>query len=1537
LLAHYPFNGNASDESGNGNEGTVNGATLTTDRFGNPNSAYNFDGTNDYIGFTADSGPVSGTGDFSLSAYIKTSSADNMRIMQQRDTDIQGQYWLVINDGEPSYGEYRSGYGLRVKSTYKVNDGNWHMITFVRDSQAGKGYIYIDGELNVSDSGTIKNISSALDFAIGKDLKDSGSHFNGDIDDVRVYNCALTANEIRSLYLAAPLAAYYPFNGNADDESDNANSDNANNGTVNGATLTTDRFGNTDSAYSFDGTNDYIDAGTAISLNNSSFTISVWVKTNTCNGDPSIISNKDWDSGVHKGFIIAQKTDSTWKFNLGDGSNRKDLNAIATIKDGNWHHLAVTVDVDGNIIAYQDGAEKSRTSFSGIDSDNMDAGLGIKIAQDGTGSYSKWYEGAIDGVRIYNSVLTASEIRSLSCSLLAYYPFDGNADDESGNINHGAVSGATLTTDRFGNADSAYSFDGSNDYVDCGDSLNLTDAITVAAWVKNDDSSNGHIVNCGGGWSDKGYSMFWYNGNIRIELQNSSKTVCDNSAPSDNEWHHIAFIWEKTSGTITLYIDGVAQSTTGSFTQSIGTPSQNLNIGRNEKHSNYFNGSITEVRIYDGALTANEIKSLYSSLIAYYPFNGNANDESDNGNNGTVNGATLTTGVSEIANSAYEFDGDNDYIRHELSNSWIASEFTVALWASAESVSSNQIYTSIFNSRDGGGNNSFQICLDSDSNYSLYNGTFYEIGNADFFYPEEADSCWQHIAVSYDGSTLKTYIDGEQTNSHSVSLSIEFYDYIIGRNHGGSKYFKGSIDDVRVYDRALSADEIKSLYRPLLAYYPFSGNANDKANANNGTVNGATLTTDRFGNADSAYSFDGNDDYIGFTANNGPISGTGSFTLAALIKTTSDDKGWIMQQRDTDTQGDYWFVMRDDGCVGYGEYRDDYGLSIDSYMTVNDGEWHHIAFVRDASENKGYIYIDGTLSAGALNDGDIKDINSNSDFCIGKDLKDNNDHFNGAIDAVRIYERALSAEDILKLYSEECLIARYSLDGNANDISGNDHHATLNGSPTLTTDRFGDADSAYYFDGVNDYLQLPNLENVRGISMWVNIPDGQSDWRYLLDAREGLSNGWVADGASDGSFGSGWEKMYVNGVGNTCKWDNIPKGEWVNLYFETKEDSFDDQINFMSRYNNTEFLEGTISDIRLYNRSITATQSGSNYGINIYAIGNMNSEKELSVEDSSTATGANLEQDDWNDENSQKWKITSTGDGYYKIESCHSGHVMEVASSSTSEGAYVEQNVWDGGDNQKWKIIPVCETGFKFRAKHSELVLDMENASTTTHANVVQNTWDGGTNQIWEFTLVNSVESSEGDSSGNPCGAAACACDLCGKAACGANAGGLAICGTLACYVAACGADVAYASVCVTAVCGAALAGAEICRADACFAAACGVAACVQAACGGDICGAAGCNADVCGADLCGIAGCTSDACGSEACGVETCGAEACGTDGCGSEACGAETCGSEACAAEACGADACAANACAANACPADACAADACAIDVIPVLPGI
>src|SRR3990167_4957400 len=150
------------------------------------------------------------------------------------------------------------------------------------------------------------------------------------------------------------LVAYYPFNGNANDESGNGN-----NGTVNGATLTTDRFGNTNKAYSFDGVNDYIDIGNNTNLKryNTSFTVSSWIKLFSYSNSylSSIISNRDggyYNSQSDAGsvFNIGGKLSASYKkaaLGIYGGSTAQGVSGGTLLILDTWYYIAAVFNYSG--------------------------------------------------------------------------------------------------------------------------------------------------------------------------------------------------------------------------------------------------------------------------------------------------------------------------------------------------------------------------------------------------------------------------------------------------------------------------------------------------------------------------------------------------------------------------------------------------------------------------------------------------------------------------------------------------------------------------------------------------------------------------------------------------------------------------------------------------------------------------------------------------------------------------------------------------------------------------------------------------------------------------------------------------------------------------------------------------------------------------------------------------------------------------------------------------------------------------------------
>ena len=151
------------------------------------------------------------------------------------------------------------------------------------------------------------------------------------------------------------------------------------------------------------------------------FSMECWVKTSGWIGDPAIISNKDWGSGVNTGYIFAGNTNgTTWKVNIGDGGDRLDMEG-GVINDNEWHHLALTCDRDGEASLFQDGRLIGQASMNNIG--NVNSGLSLCMGQDGTQSYAYSWNGAIADVRIWDAVISHEHIASYSCEhLTATHP-----------------------------------------------------------------------------------------------------------------------------------------------------------------------------------------------------------------------------------------------------------------------------------------------------------------------------------------------------------------------------------------------------------------------------------------------------------------------------------------------------------------------------------------------------------------------------------------------------------------------------------------------------------------------------------------------------------------------------------------------------------------------------------------------------------------------------------------------------------------------------------------------------------------------------------------------------------------------------------------------------------------------------------------------------------------------------------------------------------------------------------------------------------
>jgi hypothetical protein len=205
IVGWWPFNGNANDESGNGNDGMVYGASLTSDRFGNNNKAYLLNGINNYINVVNPiSGILSFNGNaFSISCWVKSNDIYKPIVDKAIGANTNGDYFLWIgNTGKGYAGLVGSDSDSWRKSNSNINNDSWMHVTTVFTSPTIID-IYINGDLD-NDSSQLFNFNLTggnSDLRFGKGHTNFGDvYLDGQIDDIGIWNRALTEEEITSLY-----------------------------------------------------------------------------------------------------------------------------------------------------------------------------------------------------------------------------------------------------------------------------------------------------------------------------------------------------------------------------------------------------------------------------------------------------------------------------------------------------------------------------------------------------------------------------------------------------------------------------------------------------------------------------------------------------------------------------------------------------------------------------------------------------------------------------------------------------------------------------------------------------------------------------------------------------------------------------------------------------------------------------------------------------------------------------------------------------------------------------------------------------------------------------------------------------------------------------------------------------------------------------------------------------------------------------------------------------------------------------------------
>ncbi len=1138
--AYYPFNGNANDESGNGNNGTVNGAILTTDRFRNDNLAYSFDGIDDDIDLSSDQFQFDAATSFTLNFWVKVNVVNSGVMFYSRTGTSGGYYQVALN----SEGRFKFEVSDGTSTFAKSDDaplGNlttdlWYMVTGVVDRSTDEIKMYINGApFDATFPVSIAGLGS-LSFdtqKVGSWTEGTDTFFNGSIDDVSVFGRVLTETEIKELHQEGAFVFTWQINNDA-------------------TTLPT-----------FPGeTYDYrmsIDLeGTSVSKETGDANIGVpfdGLATISIIGKFPRIYFNDGNEGQNVDRIksIEQWGAVQWT-SMENSFNGPDLviNATDAPNLSNVTSL-VAMFANNNAMSSPDLNHWDVSGIQDMNSAFFRANLMTPLIDQWNVSAVTNMSSMFEGTELFNSPIGGWDVSSVqNMAFLFHFALDFNQD-----LSDWDVSSATTMEDMFTGAET---FD-----QDLGD------------W---DISS----------------------------VSNLGTAFLSNSALSSDNYDKLLTGWATLSDNETMIPFSLTLGATGiEYCEGVNA--------RQELDDTY-------------TWTINDAGQNCVDLVAFYPFNGDATDQSGNGNNGVVNGATLVPDRFGNANGAYSFDGVDDYIAVSqalLSETNVNSgDGSISVWYHVEDGDEGYIIT-INDTQSTSFTGLFATGEIATAQNRAFNfGSSFPINSASY------QDGWHYAVITYSGGTTSLYLDGIFSGSETGYTVSSFDETIIGadQNTGGNdnsttvqeSFFSSVIDEIKVYNRALSAQEISDNYElekfplqeGLVAYYPFNDNQLDESGSgNNGQSTGGTSVPDRLGNDNAAFQFDGIDDFITVPDDNS-LDLT-LFTLSGwmYLNEAVPDGGFYNMffkgEAGDPANSNYAFSVNSDQNLSmFYEYDAGTNVSITGSTSINIGEWYLFSTTFDGLELK--LYINGVEEA-SISQTNLPGTNDAPVF-IGTNTSGTS-FVNGILDDLRMFNRALTASEVLELYNLEKKpplasgqLAFYEFTGNTNDGSGNGNDATAS-SVALSPDRFGNVDEAYSFsgDGVISSNDLGVQPSAITLAAWFNYPTGGGDATHQIMEINGSSAIAILENQIqtvlnlNGNFVTPFTAvtpdvwhlatLTYDGTTMTSYIDGDAYSEITNTdgvaYFNPQT-----IINIGNANGSESFFTGSIDDVRFYDRALTA-------------------------------------------------------------------------------------------------------------------------------------------------------------------------------------------------------------------------------------------------------------------------------------------------------------------------------------------------------------
>ena len=892
-------------------------------------------------------------------------------------------------------------------------------------------------------------------------------------------------------------------------------------------------------AFNFNGSTQAIDCGTGSRFDIDQITISAWVNLTSGKSSTKVIAGiRNTNNGLICYHLQNQGSSSKFRFVISqEDGNYVDAVANDILQHNTWYHLVAVAD-GSNVKLYVNGdLQTDQKTYDGtITSPTQNFNIG---RQPSNPLY--YWDGELSNISVFNTGLSSTDVQTLynngkpgdisSLNPVGWWKLDDTATfnsgtsvwtipDDSTNSNNGTSvgpmtssslvasningelianpmitspkpiayyqlgdqsvdNGANLLVPNNSLSDYVFNFDGTDDYIDTNSTFNTLTSFTVSAWFKLDSISTVEGIastRINGIDTSKGFDIFINVNGLAGRVYDNGVTEVVQSFTDTTSWHNVVMTYNGT--TLELFLDNLSIGTaTGNYDNSGG---RNLTIGKwgpVSAASYYFDGLISNVSIFNTALSTANIENIYNNgapndISSLSPVGWWKLDSSEIFNSTSTEWSVDNNAYPSVYQSSLDFNGSSNYIdcgdadNLSFGNETTDSPFSISAWINMD----NNASFRIVNKYDAP-NYEYQFDTGSSGELRFFvlDGTGYRGRTGSTLNTGQ----WYHVVATYNGvggtnaqDGTKIYVNGANvigsasTFGSYTAMSNTTAPVYIGRI--GASYSNGEISNAAIFNTELTSTEVATLYNngtpeASISHSPVSWwkldntttGVQDSAGSNNGTNNGATeyagfvnALAGESSNMDSsnlvvsdlqqtsgyspyALDFDGVDDYLTITSTDFKGSGgTVSYSFWVKPETYGNPPG---------VQNFGYFISDSStgGGIAYSEGSTGFGLTPGQmylYNITNAGAvptltstiieeniWNNIIVVFNTG-NIVQFYKNGSLSSTLTG---ITSYNATFDTIAARRYPGGvNNPLNGDLSNFSIFDTALTSTQVTEIYNE---------------------------------------------------------------------------------------------------------------------------------------------------------------------------------------------------------------------------------------------------------------------------------------------------------------------------------------------------------------------------------------------------------------------------------------------------------------------------------------------------------------------------------------